>query len=335
MFKKKSEEQNATSGRRQESPRPPDSQRNSSSRPRPPNVLNVTPSVGAEANTIGAARRVTPVILGKANHSDAGDTYRASSSERRRPEKQIVVAPLHSAPLHILDEHSHFASTLSRRMERYMNDVGDDCTNDKGLINRFGEARSARSSVLSSSTAETTPRELDALRVPVSDSAPWPSPKASRRDTRMGERQGNSDANSLLLGSGAAVLGHPIPSGLNAPSSSPHPHADRYADDDDKESASAASASSSYTRPRTVPSNPRGGGMAENSPRRSHQPQLMSPASAAMMMGEQRRSHRRGSRDMPKQAYMSHSPRRGLANRGRGEESCLEALAAIERRVDY
>lgn len=356
MFKKqRNEGRDAGSKDRSLSPRPQTGPQinvqepsSSSSRVRPPNVLNVTSKVGAEANTIGAARRVTPVILGKANQSDAGGDYRPRSSEKPPSQKPERTAPLHSAPLHIVDEHSHFASILSRRMERYICDVGDDCVVDTSMTARFGEARSARTSVLS------TRSEMDALAVPNAfgpnafgqyGNAPWPSPRDSRRDTRIGSNIGNetqamgqvnsdifnpsAPSSSLLLGAGSAS-GAKSANGQSPASKSVGP-SDQAAEDDN------SSAGSTVSRPKTVPSSSRGGGMAESSSRRDRtfQPKpVMSPAAAAMILSEQRRP-RRASRDMREMPKPSQAGRRGMPSRGRGEESCLEALAAIEKRTDH
>jgi len=81
--------------------------------------LKIKPSIGAEAKITGVARRITPVgqRSGEGGNDSDDDDLPACV---RRPEASLEKKPVvKSATLAIADEHTHFASMLNRRMERY------------------------------------------------------------------------------------------------------------------------------------------------------------------------------------------------------------------------
>lgn len=353
---------------RTEGSRPQETHQPVSSRSRPPNVFSVTPSISAEAGTTGAARRLTPIFLGKANHHDVNKlVYKSctANTEHRKPEK---TATLQMA--HVEDEHNHFADILARRMERYICDVDSECAVDSALTERFGEACSQQSSL---EMLASNSRKLEA---PFSGSAPQPTPNrshnSSRRDLHVAApRQANADflmgssGSSLLPGPGAtsartieeSVTNHQVhipPARVDIGARRGSTWVDSSArrdstystspEENDLQPEATSAPLCQNERLRSIPDRAqsaqpnRRGGMPDSPRNRrwSDGPQqaksILSPAEAAMKLGEQR--SRRGSREKAKPThFMQHSTRHRY--QAPGDESCLEALVSMRSRGEH
>lgn len=179
--------------------------------------LKITPSIGAEAKITGVARRMTP----DGQRRGEGNSNSKDDHQPRRPEASLEKKPVvKSATLAIADEHTHFASMLTRRLERYGADdepdaghpanrfASNNSNHGAGGSDRFGfESSSAAGSHDSKQTGsgKAVPANGQSAIPSFSSSDAWlrrtgpqeaAPPETHRRDSRGSRRASTSSTHS-------------------------------------------------------------------------------------------------------------------------------------------